>query len=139
MLVGMAGGLLGLSKYVPQFLITACNNASSCMGPVSMVLAGFVIGGYSIKNLLTDKKVYVATFLRLIAIPSLMLVILKLLGASGEIMTWTLIAFAAPLGLNTIVFPAAYGGQTKTGASMALISHVLSVVTIPIMYYLFII
>ena len=139
MLLGMAGGLLGLSKYIPQFFITACNNASDCMGPVSMVLAGFVIGGYSIKNLLSDKKVYIATFLRLIAIPALMLVVLKAIGVSEEIMVWTLIAFASPLGLNTIVFPAAYGGQTKTGASMALISHVLSVVTIPVMYYLFII
>ena len=50
-----------------------------------------------------------------------------------------LIAFATPLGMNTIVFPASYGGDTKTGASMAMISHVLSVATIPLMYYLFII
>ena len=109
------------------------------MGPVSMVLAGFVIGGYEIKGLLSDKKVYVATFLRLIAIPSLILSVLMLIGTGKEIMTWALIAFAAPLGLNTIVFPAAYGGQTKTGASMALISHVLSVITIPVMYYIFIV
>ena len=50
-----------------------------------------------------------------------------------------LICFATPLGLNTIVYPAAYGGETKTGASMAMISHTLSVVTIPLMYLLFIV
>ena len=45
-----------------------------------------------------------------------------------------LIAFATPLELNTIVYPAAYGGNTKTGAAMAMISHTLSVVNLPLMY-----
>ena len=40
----------------------------------------------------------------------------------------------ARLGLNTVVFPEAYGGNPETGASMALISHTLCVITIPIMY-----
>ena len=47
--------------------------------------------------------------------------------------------FVPALGLNTIVYPAAYGGDTKTGASMAMISHVLSVITIPLMYLVFIV
>ena len=32
--------------------------------------------------------------------------------------------------------PAAYGGDTSTGASMAMISHTLCVITIPLMYAL---
>lgn len=46
-------------------------------------------------------------------------------------------AYATPMGLNTIVFPAAYGGDTKTGAAMTMISSALSVITIPLMYYIF--
>ena len=68
-----------------------------------------------------------------------MMLALKLFGTSEEIMTLALVAFATPLGLNTIVFPAAYGGETETGASMVMISHTLSVVTIPLMYLLFIV
>ena len=45
-------------------------------------------------------------------------------------------AFAAPLGLNTVVFPAAYGEDSSTGASMAMISHTLCVLTIPLLYAL---
>ena len=85
------------------------------------------------------KKVYVVTFLRLVAIPAILMVILKLFGTSEEIMTLALIAFATPLGLNTIVYPAAYGGDTKTGAAMALISNALGVITIPLMYYIFVV
>ena len=47
-------------------------------------------------------------------------------------------ALAAPLGLNTVVFPEAYGGDPSTGASMAMISHTLCVITVPLMYALMI-
>lgn len=139
LIAGMLIGLLDLTKYVPQFLIDAFDSAGDCQGPVAMVLAGFVIGGYNFKELLTKKKVYVVTFLRLIVIPAALMLILKLIGTSDEIMTLALIAFATPLGLNTIVYPAAYGGDTKTGASMTMISHTLSVITIPVMYLIFIV
>ena len=46
------------------------------------------------------------------------------------------VATATPLGLNTVVFPEAYGGNPKTGASMAMISHTLCVITIPLLYSL---
>ena len=67
------------------------------------------------------------------------MLILKVFGESKEVMILVLMAFAVPLGLNTIIFPAAYGGDTKPGASMAMISHTLAVITIPIMYLLFIV
>lgn len=139
LVVGIAFGLLNLRKYVPEFIISAFDNAGKCQGPVAMVLAGFVIGGYNFKKLLLNKKVYAVTFLRLIVIPSVIMLVLKALGTSEEIMLLALIAFATPLGLNTIVYPAAYGGETETGASMAMISHTLSVITIPLMYLVFIV
>ena len=139
LLSGIIVGLLNLSRFIPEFLQTALSNAANCMGPIGMILAGLVIGGYNIKELITNKKVYFATFMRLIVIPAAMMLVLRAIGASEEIMMLVLMAFAVPLGLNTIIFPAAYGGDTKTGASMAMISHTLAVITIPIMYLLFIV
>lgn len=136
--LGVICGFLGVKEMLPEFVLNAVSNASGCMGPVAMLLAGFVIGGYEFKSLFTNKKVYIATFLRLIVLPALIVLSLKALGTSKEIMTLALIAFATPLGLNTIVYPASYGGDTKTGASMAMISHTLSVVTLPLMYLFFI-
>ena len=137
--IGIACGLLGLKDTIPSFLLSAFEKAGNCQGPLAMLLAGFVIGGYDLKELVTDKKVYLATALRLIAIPGILMVILRLLGTSEEIMILALIAFATPLGLNTIVYPAAYGGETKTGAAMTTISHTLSIITIPFMYLFFIV
>ena len=136
---GIICGLLNLKPYFPSFVLSALENASKCMGPAAMLLSGMVIAGYNIKELLANKKVYILALLRLILIPSAFLIALKLLGASEEIMILLLVAFASPLGMNTIVYPAAYGGETKTGASMTMISSALCVITLPIMYYLFVV
>ncbi len=137
-LSGIVMGLLNLKQYIPDFIVNALDSVGGCQGPVAMVLAGFVIGGYSFNELITNKKVYAASLVRLIAIPAAILLVLKAIGTTDQIMTLALIAFGTPLGLNTIVYPAAYGGDTKTGASMTMISHTLSVVTIPLMFLLFI-
>jgi len=139
LVTGMVFGLLNLSQYVPEFLISAFDSAGKCQGPVAMVLAGFVIGGYNFKELILNKKVYLVSLLRLIVIPGVIVLALKAFGTSDEIMTLALIAFGTPLGLNTIVYPAAYGGDTKTGASMTMISTTLSVITIPLMYLVFVV
>ena len=138
LLAGIVLGLLNVKQYVPQFILTALDNAGACQGPVAMVLAGFVIGGYNLKEILLNKKVYLAALVRLILIPAVFMLALKAIGVSGDLLILALIFLSTPLGLNTIVYPAAYGGETKTGASMVMISHTLSVITIPLMYLLFI-
>ena len=42
---------------------------------------------------------------------------------------------AMPLGLSTIVVPAAYGKDSTAASSMALISHLLSCITIPLIFF----
>ena len=134
--IGMALGLTGVNDYLPSFVGSTLSGLGSCMGLIAMVLTGFLIGQYPIKKLLSDKKIYVASILRLFVLPALFVVILKLLGADSTILTMCLFAFATPLGLNTVVFPAAYGGDPSTGVSMATISHTACVITIPVMYAL---
>ena len=138
--IGMTLGLTGASKAVLDvpFINTVLDNARGCMGPIAMLLAGMVLGNYPLGDLFKEKRVYVVSMFRLIILPALFVAVLKFIGADDTIVTLTLIAFAAPLGLNTIVYPAAYGGDPKTGASMALISSLFGVVTLPIMYYLLI-
>ena len=132
--VGSALGLLGVTKYVPGFIMTTIKNLAACMGPVAMILTGHVIGDYKITGLLKMPKVYIATFIRLFLLPAVYIAVLWLLKADRNIMFFCLFAYATPLGLNTIIYPAAYGGDTHTGASMAMISHTVCVITIPIVY-----
>ncbi len=136
--IGMILGIFGLRSYMPEFLKTTLASAQVCMGPIAMLLLGIVVGSYNFKELVSKRRVYTATILRLIVIPGLMLLLLEAFGTPKSVMTLVLFAFASPLGLNTVVFPATYGADAKTGASMAMISHTFAVATLPLMYLIFI-
>ena len=145
--LGMVCGLLGWGEKIDSipFVKTILDNASLCMGPVAMLLAGMVLGNYPLKDMFKEKRVYIVSLFRLIIIPSAFLVALKLIlplinvNVDSMVIPLTLVAFGAPLGLNTIVFPAAYGGNPKIGASMALISSLFCVITLPMLYYIFVV
>lgn len=136
MLFGAIAGLIGVP--LPKFLVTAISSAGACMSPLAMILTGFVVANFSIKTLAKVKRIYLASILRLIVLPIIFVLVLKLFKTDSTVIMLTLCATAMPLGLNTVVFPAAYGGDTTPGASMALISHLMSIITIPIMFTLFI-
>lgn len=132
------GAVCGLCAIpLPSFITSAISSAGACMSPLAMLLTGFVVGGYSLKKLASDKKIYLASAIRLIILPALFMLALLLLKTDSAIIRAALCATAMPLGLNTVVFPAAYGGDTTPGASMALISHLISIVTIPVMFTIF--
>lgn len=137
MAIGVIVGLSGLGKVLPGFVTTTLKNLSGCMGPVAMLLTGFVIGGYEIRGLLKNGKVYIITVIRLLILPSVTVGVLTLLGADKLTALLGMFGTGAALGLNTVVIPAAYDGDTRTGAAMAMISHVGAVVTIPLLYALF--
>lgn len=145
LLVGVAIGLSGLGARMPEFVSDALDALRKCMGPVAMLLAGFTIGGYSIPRMLKNRRIYGASLLRLTVIPAGIIGVLfslrLLLSAFGldigpEPLFLAFFALGTPLGLNTVVFPEAYGGDAETGAGMTLVSHTLCILTIPLLYSL---
>lgn len=136
LVLGIIAGLLNLKVYTPVFLTDALESLGKCMGPIAMVLTGFVVSNFDMKKMLANGKVYGVSILRLMVLPALYCGLLLLVGADKQVLTLTLVAYAAPLGLNTVVFPAAYGADTSIGAGMALISNALAVITFPLMYAL---
>jgi predicted permease len=132
--IGAVLGLTGMQPVIPSFAKLTLSNLSACMGPIAMILTGFVAAKYRIGDLLNKPFVYLATLFRLILLPVAFLAVLVLLRIDALIIKMCLFAYATPLGLNTVVFPTAYNKDASTGASMALISHTLCVVTIPLLY-----
>ena len=132
------GAVIGLLRIpLPTFANETLSALSGCMGVIAMLLSGLVIGKYELRELFSKVRIYVATFLRLIVIPGAFTFLLRAIGMPSYIYMTALCVLAMPMGLNTVVFPAAYGGDTKPGASMALISSIFGVITIPIMFAFF--
>ena len=146
MFAGIAMGLSGLGAYLPAFITSPLDSLKACMGPVAMLLAGVTIAKYDFVSMLMNKKVYVATALRLTLLPAVIIAFLfglKTLANAmfdlqigNDVLFLSFFAVATPLGLNTVVFPEAFGGNPETGASMSMISHTLCVISIPLMYAL---
>lgn len=134
MLAGMIIGLSGLP--LPGWLTSISSSCAGCMSPIAMLLTGITVASTDLKKIFTNVSIYVITFIRLLVFPLLTMGALYIIKPSEVLTICAICAAAMPLGLNTIVIPSAYGKDTTVAAGMAIISHLLSCITIPIIFAL---
>jgi len=123
--------LVDFANTVPTVVKDFLSKASACMSPVSMLLAGVVISDYKFRDMLSQWQCYIIAALRLLIIPIVSCLVLKLLGLNWLVLP-ALMVLAMPCGMNTIVFPKLVGQDCKPGAAMAFITTLLCIVTIPL-------
>ena len=68
---------------LPEIITGTLGSVGAMIGPVSMFVTGMLIGGMELKKILTDKRTYFISFMRLITIPLIALLILKISGLKG--------------------------------------------------------
>ena len=134
MILGVAFGLSPLT--LPAVPLTFLTNASACMGPVSMLLAGIAISEFGIKPMFSEKRAYLLSAVRLLIAP-LLIGGAAYLVFGKEVAAISALYFAMPCGLNTIVFAKAVGEPCKSGASLVFISTILACITIPVVLFIF--
>lgn len=135
MLLGVVLGLTALP--VPDFARSAVGALGDCMSPVAMLMTGMTIARIDLKKALTNVPVYLASLVRLVAIPLLAMVAVYGLKLDKSLALCVVCSLAMPLGLSPVVVPAGYGMDTSDAAGMALVSHVLSCASIPAVFALF--
>ncbi len=136
MIIGIVIGLSGIK--LPTFAASFVDSAANCMSPIAMLITGITIAKIDIKSILKIKSIYFVTILRLIVFPLVFIGIAYFVKdmLPKSFLICAVASLAMPLGLNTVVIPSAYGKDTTVAAGMALISHVLSVLTIPIIFWI---
>lgn len=143
MLIGMIIGITGLGDIMPEnnFFIGAVNQTGACMSVLAMLITGMTIANTDILYILKNVRIYALSIVRLLLIPLLFILAFTFVPKNSVIdptfLTCALCSISMPLGLNTIVVPGANGKDTRDAAGMALISHTLAVITIPIIFMLF--
>lgn len=135
MLIGIIIGLTAIP--VPDFVRGAVTSLGNCMSPVTMLLTGMCVAKIKISKVLEHKSIYVLSFLRLIVIPLIFIGIIAIFKLDYNISLCALCALAMPLGLNSVVIPEGYGQDTSEASGMAIVSHLCSAVTIPLMMSIF--
>lgn len=133
--IGMLIGFSGIA--LPNVLINAMEMGSDCMAPIAMLLTGFVLANQPLKTMVLNWRAYVASVIRLIAIPLFVAVTMFALNIRGELLLISATILAMPMGLNSVVFPEAFGGDATSGSQSNFISNLMGIITIPFMLALF--
>ena len=138
------GAVLFLLKiHLPEIVDGTLRAVGSTIGPVSMIVTGMLIAGMNLRDIFTNRRVYVVTFLRLLFVPVLALIILKISGLvtwhpQGEkILLVTFLAVITPSASTITQMCQVYGGNSKYSSAINVMTTLLAIATMPVMVLLY--
>ena len=136
MCIGMTLGALGAKNWMPPLVMEFVGDLGGMYAPLSLLLTGYTIADYPLTEMFHLPKTYFFTGLRLLVFPLVAVLLVKLVGGDLLMATMAVIAFSGPSGMNVVVFPASYGQNCETGASIVVVSSLGSILTVPLLYAL---
>ena len=137
--VGIIANLLNVKGYVPE-VATYSTHFSNLVTPISMTILGMKMGGVKFLELFKSWKTYYVSALKLVVFPMIIVAIVFVLNQVTAIITpdmvlGVLIAFAMPTAGLASTFSDNFGGDTEHEVAFPLGTTVLSIVTIPLLYW----
>ena len=127
----------------PLILDEAIEKTASMIGPLSMIMLGMIMAGADFKSVFSNKRIYLTAFFRLIAVPVIMLLVLKFSGLAalhpnGEtIMFISLLGVSAPSGVAVVQISQLYDNNPKYASAINVLTTVCCVATIPLITFLY--
>ena len=143
MVAVFAGVFLFFTKIrLPQILNQTFGSVGSMIGPASMMVTGMLIAEMSLKDIFTNGRVYFITFLRLIAVPAVLLLlkVSGLVNGSPDGKKLLLIVFLAvitPSASTITQMCQVYGNDSQYASAINVMTTLFSIVTMPLMVLLF--
>jgi len=139
-LAGIALNLLGAPGKVPQ-LQTYATHFSGIVTPLSMLVLGIKLAEVPLKKLFASGRMYYTSLLRLIVFPILCVAVLYALHKTGismfnkDMVLGFFIAYAMPTAGLASAFADQHKGDSENAVVCTLGTTVLSVITIPVLYW----
>lgn len=131
-LIGLPLFLLKVS--VPEVLAKPVSFIGSMNTPLAMLMLGTYMSNAGLKTIFKNKEQYLTAAIKIIAVPLVMLGLLKLTGiVSGTLLTACIIQASAPSANNTVMFSAKYGRDTGVASKTVAFISFASVLTMPVM------
>ena len=137
--IGIIANLLNVKGYVPE-VATYSTHFYNLVTPISMTILGMKMGGVKFLELFKSWKTYYVSALKLVVFPMIIVAIVFVLNQVTAIITpdmvlGVLIAFAMPTAGLASTFSDNFGGDTENAVAFTLGTTVLSIVTIPLLYW----
>lgn len=121
-----------LQVRLPDFLTDAMQRVGGCNSPMAMIVFGTFLANCNFKNIFIKKELYFVSFIRLIAIPVIMLLVFRLIGIEGNMRIALTISASAPVATNTAMYAAKYDNDTALSSELVGQTSVFSIITMPV-------
>lgn len=135
---GVVGVMIGLVFFVfpyslPPVVKRPMEMLSALNTPLPMLIIGFYLAEAKIVPVLKDIKVHLVMFMRLLAVPLIMLAVLLALGVRDRtLVVACTIAASAPSAAMTTMFSAKFNQDTQLSVGLVSLSTLVSILTMPL-------
>ena len=116
---------------LPGIATTAINGMSALNTPVAMVLLGIYLAETNLKVALSTPSLYGVCFLRLIAMPMVIIGVMFFLKVDNMVAFATILSGACPCATITAIFAAQHGKNSGYASSVVAVSTLMSLFTLP--------
>ncbi|MBR9946885.1 AEC family transporter [Clostridiaceae bacterium Marseille-Q4145] len=138
------GVILFVSRVsLPSGVQSVLGMMNNLMGPLGMLLAGMVIADVSMKNVFLRKRNYLSAALRLLIYPVLSLAVMKIISLFApvsdfkQILLTVYLASVTPACTTVTSMAQLYDKDAGYASSLYVLTTLLSIVTMPVMVYLY--
>ena len=146
--VNVISTLVGLLLFLfhiklPAMVKGVTSSMSALVGPVSMIMIGMILADADWKRVLTNKRIYLLTALRLIGIPLVILCLLKFtplyqMAPDGRtILMISLMATMTPAASTITQMSQLYNNKPEYTASINIMTTVFCIATMPLLIALY--
>lgn len=135
--------LFVLRVSLPSGVQSVLGMMNNLMGPLGMLLAGMVIADVSMKNVFLRKRNYLSAALRLLIYPVLSLAVMKIISLFApvsdfkQILLTVYLASVTPACTTVTSMAQLYDKDAGYASSLYVLTTLLSIVTMPVMVYLY--
>ena len=116
---------------IPGVLHEAFPHIHNMNTPLAMLVAGVTIGQADFKKLITNYRIYIIAFLKLLFIPILLLLVYRMFPIDETVLSTAVILAGAPTASTTIMFAMKYKKNSLYAAEIFTVTTLLSAITIP--------
>ena len=117
--------------HLPDFIDSTIYYISRSTTAVSMLIIGSILTE-SKRNNIFSKEVFFFSFIRLIVMPMVVLITLKIINIDPMLTAVSVLLTAMPAGSTTAILAEKYGCNAELASGTIFVSTILSVITIPI-------
>lgn len=137
-LLGLVFFILPIDNYIPTIVTESFTMLKNLVAPLSMTVIGLRLADMSFKGILRDKYMYIFLLLRHLALPAVVILMLKLMTLMGIVIhpaasAVLVIMASAPAATSATMFAEMFDCDANYVSRLVTVSTLLSIATMPLM------